>query len=41
MCPAYISKTNSNCEHQIILLMIPVKEKEGWYHLAGKKCLHY
>ena len=41
MCPAYISKTNSNCEHQIILLMIPGKEKEGWYHLAGKKCLHY
>ena len=26
MCPAYISKINSNCEKQIILLMIPNKE---------------
>ena len=23
ICPAYISKINSNCEKQIILLMIP------------------
>ena len=27
--PAYISKMNLNCEKQIILLMIPNKEKEG------------
>ena len=27
--PAYISKINSNCEKQIILLMIQNKEKEG------------
>ena len=26
MCPAYISKINSNCEKQIILSMIPNKE---------------
>ena len=29
ICPAYISKINSNCEKQIILLMIPNEEKEG------------
>ena len=28
MCPAYISKINSNCEKQIILLMIPNEEKK-------------
>ena len=27
--PAYISKINSNCEKQIILLMIPNEENEG------------
>ena len=27
LCPAYISKINSNCEKQIILLMIPNVEK--------------
>ena len=35
--PAYISKTNSNCKKQIILLMIPNEEKEGCYYLAVKK----
>ena len=35
--PAYISKINSNCEKQIILLMIPNEEKEGCYYLAVKK----
>ena len=29
ICPAYISKTISNCEKQIILLMIPKKKKDG------------
>ena len=37
ICPAYTSKINSNCEKQIILLMIPNKEKEGWHYLAVKK----
>ena len=37
ICPAYISKINSNCEKQIILLIIPNKEKEGWQYLAIKK----
>ena len=27
-CPPYISKINSNCEKQVILLMIPNVEKE-------------
>ena len=27
----------SNCEKQIILLMIPNEEKEGWYYIAAKK----
>ena len=27
ICPAFISKINSNCEKKIILLMIPNKEK--------------
>ena len=40
-CPAYISKINSNCEKQIILLMIPNKQKEGWHYIAVKNCLHY
>ena len=34
---AYISKINSNYEKQIILLMIPNEEKEGWHYLAVKK----
>ena len=37
ICPAYISKINSNCEKQIILLMIPNVEKEGWHYLAIKE----
>ena len=37
ICPAYISKINLNCEKQIILLMIPNEEKEGWRYLAVKK----
>ena len=35
ICPAYISKINSNYEKKI-LLMIPNKEKEGWHYLAVK-----
>ena len=31
--PASISKINSNCEKQIILLMIPNAENEGWNYL--------
>ena len=34
ICPSYISKINSNFEKQIILLMIPIEENEGWYYLA-------
>ena len=37
VCPAYISKINSNCKKQIILLMTPNEEKEGWHYLAVKK----
>ena len=36
ICPAYISKINLNCEKQIILLMIPNDEKEGWHYLTVK-----
>ena len=36
-CPVYISKVNSNCEKQIILLMIPNEEKEGWHYFAVKE----
>ena len=36
-CPAYTSKINLNCEKQIILLMIPNEEKEGWHYIAVKK----
>ena len=38
-CPAYISNHNSALEKQIILLMIPNEEKEGWHYLAVKKLL--
>ena len=31
--PAYVSKHNSNCEKQVILLMIP--NGEGWHYLAA------
>ena len=37
ICQAYISRINSNCEKQIILLIIPNEEKEGWHYLAVKK----
>ena len=37
MCPAHISKINSNCEKQITLLMISNEEKNGWHYLAVKK----
>ena len=37
--PAFISKINWNCEKQIILLIIPNKEKEGWHYLVVKKLL--
>ena len=37
ICPAYIPKINLNHEKQIILLMIPNEEKEGWHYLAIKK----
>ena len=40
ICPTYISKINSNCEKQIILLIMPNKEKEGRYYLALKNYLH-
>ena len=39
ICPAYVSKINLNCEKQIIPLMIPNEDKEGWHYLAGKKLL--
>ena len=35
--PVYISKHNSISEKQIILLMIPNEENEGWHYLAVKK----
>ena len=39
--PPFISKINGNCEKQIILLMIPNEEKEGWHYLAVKNYLNY
>ena len=39
--PAYISKHNPTCEKQIIILMIPNKEKKEWYYLAVKKLSTY
>ena len=33
--PAFVLKHNSNCEKQVLLLMIP--NGEGWYYLAVKK----
>ena len=35
ICPAYISKINSNFE--VILSIISKKEIEGWHYLAVKK----
>ena len=37
ICRAYISKISSNCEKQIILLVIPNKELARWYYLAVKE----
>ena len=37
ICLTYVSKVNSNCEKQIIFLMIPNEEKEGWHYLVVKK----
>ena len=38
ICQSYISKIISNCEKQIIILMIPIKKIEGlWNNLAVKK----
>ena len=37
ICPPYISKINSNCEKEIILLMISNDEKEGWHYLTIKR----
>ena len=34
--PAYVSKYNLNREKQMILLMIPNAEKEGWHYLVVK-----
>ena len=34
--PAYILNHNSTREKQIILLMIPDKEKIGWHYLEVK-----
>ena len=39
MCHAYVSKHNSNCEKQIILLMI--SNEEECYYLKLKKYMHY
>ena len=35
--PAYVWKHNSNCEKQVILLMIPNGEGQWWHYLAVKK----
>ena len=35
--PAYVSKHNSNCQKQVILLMIA--NREGWCCLAVKKTI--
>ena len=35
--PTYVSKHNSNCEKEVILLMIP--NGEEWHYLAVKKLL--
>ena len=40
ICPAYISKINSNCEKQIILLMIPNEQQDSPLSCSKKNCLH-
>ena len=37
--PAYVSKYNSNCEKEVILLMISNREK--WHYLAVKNYWYY
>ena len=37
ICSGYISKIHSDCEKEIIHLMIPNEEKESWHYLAVKK----
>ena len=37
ICPTYMSKINSNCEKQIIFLIIPYKDKEHWNYLSVHK----
>ena len=39
LCPAYISKLNSNRVKKVMLLMIPNEEK--WHYLAVKNYKHY
>ena len=34
---AYISNINSSYEKQVILLMTPNEDKEGWHYLPTKK----
>ena len=41
VCPAYILKINSNCKKQIILSMIPDKEKKECHYFAVNNRLHY
>ena len=44
---AYVSKKNSNCEKQVILLVIPngkkreVKSDGRWHYLALKNYMHH
>ena len=35
--PVYVSKINSDCQKQVILLMIPNEEKESCHYLAVKR----
>ena len=41
VCPAYISEINSDCDKQIVLLMISNEEKESWHYPALKNYLNY
>ena len=38
--PGYISKHNSTREKQIILLMNPNEEEEGWHYIAVKSIIY-
>ena len=37
ICPTYISKIRTDCEKQIISLMIPNDVKKTWHYLAAKE----